>query len=53
LSEYRFETTDTTRHEISIKDYQEDYKKADQTETRLRNDSFFNSSHFNYNIIRS
>ena len=24
LSEYRFETTETTRHEISIKDYQED-----------------------------
>jgi hypothetical protein len=53
LSKYRFETTDTTRHEISIKEYQEDYKKADQTEIRLRNDSFFNSSHFNYNIIRS
>ena len=53
LSKYRFETTDTTRHEISIKEYQEHYKKADQTEIRLRNDSFFNSSHFNYNIIRS
>tara|TARA_R110002012_G_C11367728_1_gene581623 strand:- start:131 stop:358 length:228 start_codon:yes stop_codon:yes gene_type:complete len=53
LSEYRFETTETTRHEISEKDYQEDYKKAEQTETRLKDDSFFNSSHFNYNIIRS
>ena len=53
LSPYRFETTEGTRHEISIKEYEEDYKKADERETRLKEDSFFNSSHYKYNIIRS
>ena len=53
LSPYRFEALDTTRHEITIKEYQEDYQSAQETESRLKNDSFFNSSHFKFNIIRS
>ena len=53
LSPYRFETLDTTRHEITTKEYLKDYNKAQETERRLKNDSFFNSSHFKFNIIRS
>jgi len=52
LSPYRFEALDTTRHEITNKQYQDNYKEAEQTEQRLKDDSFFNNSHFNFNIIR-
>ena len=53
LSPYRFETTETTRHEISWKELQEDSNQANEKERRLKDDKFFNNSHFNYNIIRS
>tara|TARA_R100000781_G_scaffold29702_2_gene21793 strand:+ start:331 stop:561 length:231 start_codon:yes stop_codon:yes gene_type:complete len=53
LSPYRFESSDTTRHEITNKEYQEDYNKAEEKESRLKDDSFFNSSHFKFNIIRT
>jgi hypothetical protein len=53
LSKYRFETTETTRHEITFKELQENEKEANKKEARLKDDSFFNNSHFNYNIIRS
>ena len=52
LSPYKFEALDTTRHEITIEQYKNDYKEAEETERRLKNDSFFNNSHFNFNIIR-
>jgi hypothetical protein len=53
LSKYRFETTETTRHEISWEELKQDYNKANEKERLLRDDKFFNNSHFNYNIIRS
>jgi len=53
LSKYRFETTETTRHEISLEELKQDYNKANEKERLLRDDKFFNNSHFNYNIIRS
>ena len=53
LSPYRFETSETTRHEITSKEYIEDYKKAEKKERLLKDDKFFNRSHFKYNIIRS
>ena len=40
LSPYRFETTETTRHEITKKEYLDDYKSAVETESRLKKDSF-------------
>ena len=52
LSPYRFEALDTTRHEITHEQYKNDYKEAEATEQRLKDDSFFNNSHFNFNIIR-
>jgi len=47
LSEYRTETTKDTIHEV-LKD------DEDKTEhiNRLLDDKFFNSSHWNFNIIR-
>jgi|TARA_Y100000015_G_C2393588_1_gene91512 hypothetical protein len=53
LSPHRFESSETTRHEITNKEYKEDYKKAEEKERRLKDDSFFNNSHFKFNIIRS
>ena len=53
LSPYRFEILDTTRHEITTKQYQDNYKEAEEKEERLKKDSFFNNSHFNFNIIRT
>jgi len=53
LSEYRYETTETTRHEISLEELKEDNNKANEKERRLKDDKFFNNSHFKYNIIRS
>ena len=53
LSKYRFETTETTRHEITLEELKQDYNKANKKERLLRDDKFFNNSHFNYNIIRS
>tara|TARA_Y100001970_G_C13999204_1_gene732422 strand:+ start:484 stop:711 length:228 start_codon:yes stop_codon:yes gene_type:complete len=52
LSPYSFETIDTVRHEITNKEYKEDYQKAEKKERLLKQDSFFNNSHFKYNIIR-
>ena len=52
LSSYKFETDKTTRHEITIQEYNIDRSSAIETEKRLKNDKFFNNSHFNYNIIR-
>ena len=52
LSPYKFEALDTTRHEITNEQYQDNYKEAEAKEQRLKNDSFFNNSQFNFNIIR-
>jgi hypothetical protein len=52
LSPYRFETDKSTRHEITIQEYNIDRNSAIETERRLKDDKFFNNSHFNYNIIR-
>ena len=51
LSPYKFETG--KRHEITTKEYLKDYQKANNKERLLKDDSFFNSSHFKFNIIRS
>jgi hypothetical protein len=48
LSKYRFETTEDTKHEVLNTD-----KDQEQTISRLKNDKFFNGSHFKYNIVRS
>ena len=53
LSPHRFESLDTTRHEITNKEYKGNYKEAEEKERRLKDDSFFNNSHFKFNIIRS
>tara|TARA_R110000803_G_scaffold157436_1_gene221818 strand:+ start:417 stop:644 length:228 start_codon:yes stop_codon:yes gene_type:complete len=53
LSPYKFEATETTRHEITTEEYLKDYKKAEEKERLLKDDTFFNRSHFKYNIIRS
>jgi len=47
LSEQRFETTNDTIHEV-LKNSED----KEDTIRRLRDDSFFNSSHWNFNIIR-
>ena len=48
-----FETSDATRHEITSDEYIKDWKEAETKEARLRDDKFFNNSHFNFNIVRS
>jgi hypothetical protein len=53
LSTAKFETSDATRHEITSADYLKDWKASETKEGRLRNDEFFNNSHFKFNIIRS
>ena len=53
LSPFKFETSETTRHEITTEEYLKDYKKAEERESLLKGDNFFNISHFKYNIIRS
>ena len=53
LSPYRFETENSTRHELPHFDRLEDRMEAIATEKRLKNDSFFNDSHFKFNIIRT
>ncbi len=53
LSTHRFETSETTRHEISLEELQENSNQANEKERRLKDDKFFNNSHFNFNIIRS
>jgi hypothetical protein len=53
LSTAKFETADATRHEITSEEYITDWKKAETKEARLRDDKFFNNSHFKFNIIRS
>ena len=53
LSEYRFETPESTRHELSESLYVDDYKEFERREGLLKDDSFFNDSQYNYNIIRN
>ena len=53
LSPYKFETSETKRHEITTQEWLTDYKKAEKKESLLKDDKFFNKSHFKYNIIRS
>lgn len=48
LSKYKFKTPDTTTHEVLKTDTDQD-----KTIDRLLDDSFFNNSHFKYNIIES
>ena len=47
LSVYRYELTDSTIHEV----FKTDEDKHEQI-TRLKDDKFFNKSHFKFNIIR-
>lgn len=47
LSEYRTELTTDTIHEV----FKTDLNKSEQM-NRLTDDKFFNSSHWNFNIIR-
>jgi hypothetical protein len=47
LSVYRFETTNDTKHEVLSTDTDK-YEKI----TRLKDDKFFNNSHFKFNVIR-
>jgi hypothetical protein len=47
LSRYRFETTEDTKHEVFSFDVDKHLKIA-----RLKDDKFFNSSHFKFNVIR-
>jgi hypothetical protein len=47
LSPYRFETKDATIHEV----FSFDVEKHEKIE-RLKDDKFFNKSHFKFNIIR-
>jgi hypothetical protein len=53
LSEHRFETPESTRHELSEGLYVDDYKEFERREGLLKDDSFFNASPYNYNIIRN
>ena len=53
LSECRFETSESTRHELSKDLWIDDYKEFERREGLLKDDSFFNMSPYNYNIIRS
>jgi len=53
LSTHNFETSTSTRHEITRADYQTDDIEAEAKERRLRDDKFFNTSPFQFNIIRS
>jgi len=48
LSTQKYECLNDTRHEIKNGDVD-----ASVVEARLRNDRFFNNSHYKYNIIRS
>ena len=50
LSEYKPEST---RHELSESLYVDDYKEFKRREGLLKDDSFFNMSPYNYNIIRN
>jgi hypothetical protein len=53
LQVYKFETDkDGSIHELDLKLYQDDYKEYLTVKKRLLDDSFFNGSHWNYNIIR-
>lgn len=47
LSRYKFEEQDATIHEVKATDEDKEEKIR-----RLKDDSFFNDSHFKYNIIR-
>lgn len=42
----------STIHEVTRKEYQEDYQDADETIARLLDDKFFNGSPYKYNLIR-
>ena len=55
LSEFRTEIADDRQHEVFKVD-EEDYKavrKNQEKMERLKDDKFFNNSHFNFNIIRT
>lgn len=41
-----------TTHEITREEWRENEKEARQKMQRLKDDKFFNRSHFRYNIIR-
>ena len=54
LSEYRTEQTDTdTIHEVFKTDDIKQELKNNEEISRLKDDKFFNPSHFKFNIIRS
>ena len=53
LSKHRFETEEDTTHELSEKMFCKNEKEFKRKEELLRDSSFFNNSHFKYNIIRN
>ena len=54
LQVYKFETDkDGSIKELDLKLYQDDYKEYLRIEKNLKDDSFFNDSPWNYNIIRT
>jgi hypothetical protein len=48
LSPYRFETKETNTHEV----FKDDFDLNEHIK-RLKDNKFFNESHFKYNIIRT
>lgn len=48
LSKYRFETSEDNIHEV----FNSDSDKIDKI-ARLKDDKFYNQSHFKFNIIRT
>lgn len=42
-----------TTHEVTMQDFKDDRLEAEEEIRRLKDDSFFNRSHFKYNIIRT
>ena len=53
LSKYRFETEEDTKHELTEKLFDKNETEFERREELLRDSSFFNNSHFKYNIIRN
>ena len=53
LSKYKFETEEDTRHDQDEELFFKDCAEFTRREELLKDDSFFDASHFKYNIIRS
>tara|TARA_R100000935_G_C2784326_1_gene143121 strand:+ start:490 stop:720 length:231 start_codon:yes stop_codon:yes gene_type:complete len=53
LSKYRFERIVDKTHELTEQLFDKNETEFERREKLLRDSSFFNNSHFKYNIIRS